>query len=387
MVFLFNIVWVALVPILPLYSIEIGASILLTGVILSVFHFMMIIALIPVGLMVRKKNVKKILALSYLTQIAALILLASAWNAIILFLAIGLFGFGYSFFLPVSVSISMSKSIGGDRGKIAGNFFTALGLGLLIGPLLIGFLIQHLSYRASFICIIIFPVSGLIILFHNLARKRNIPFNDIACAGSLKSNTSVRRLVFNILIQGRSIILLTDIFFFITIGFFNVLFPIYGKSSLMFDASTISLLFAIRGTMNISLRTPSGILSDYIGRKKILTTAYFIAIISFIMLILTNGLYFIAIAIALLGMAHGIQHPVALATIEDGLPINLISFATAAFFTCTSIGFFIGSILAGVAANLYPWHIIMVQQAFLMVMSIILITLIFKEKMGISARF
>ncbi len=179
---------------------------------------------------------------------------------------------------------------------------------------------------------------------------------------------------------GVTIILFANMSFFVTVGFFNTLFPIYGKIMLGYSISIISLLFAVRGGSNIIMRMPGGAMSDKIGRIQILTIAYSLSIISFILLSFTSGLYIVALAFSLYGMAWGIQHPVSTAIIGDRVPQNLLLLAMAIFFNSTFIGIFTGSLMAGITGSRYSWLTIVGSLIFLMIFSTLLVVMIFAKK-------
>ncbi len=177
-----------------------------------------------------------------------------------------------------------------------------------------------------------------------------------------------------------TVLLIVTLFFALPIGTFNTLFPIHATSSLGFTASTVSILFAVRGGFNVLVREPSGVLSDHVGRKKILTVVFIFAMISFIILAFSSDLYMIAAAMTVFGIAWGIRPPVLSAAIGDRLPIDLIPLAMAMYYTSISTGFMVGSLMAGFMGGRYPWHIIMVPYILLAAASAVLIVKIFKEK-------
>lgn len=366
--------WHPIMPILPIYSLDLGASVFMIGIITAMFPITLIMILIPFRFIATSIDVKKVLIFSFFTQIAALVLLVIAEDPILLFPVVALFGVGFASFLPISTSLSLAMASKGDRGSVGGKYFVALGSGMVIGPLLMSYFLNFFSYREVFLFLIIFPISGLLLLANSLAAHDIIPFISDR---SRRLKKSVRNVLFD---SSISVLFVTHMFFFLTIGLFNTLFPIYAASSLGYTASMVSLLFAVRGGFNVLIRIPSGSFSDHVGRKKILIVSSFFPIACFILLAFASNIYIITFALVLFGLAWGIKLPISSAAIGDKVKIEQVSLTIAMFYTSGSIGSLVGSVLAGVTGTRYPWYTIMLPLIFLMIISALLIIYVYTEK-------
>jgi len=307
-------------------------------------------------------------------QIASLMILAFAWNAEVLLLATSLYGVSSAAFLPISTSVSLSKASIGDRGTVMGKYFTATGISMLLGPLLIGFIIACTSFRVTIAFLILFPVSGLILLATCILKKQVFPSfrnNRVGVKGSLRGVFTESNI---------TVLLIIHLVFLASLTIFNTLFPIYATQSLNYSSSSVSIFFAVRGGCNFFLRGPSGAMSDRIGRKKLLTTTFLLALTSYCLFIFVRDVVSIVIAMALLGVAWGIQLPLISAAIGDRMPIDLIPVAMAIFYMAESTGHMIGPLIAGFVGGRYAWETIITPQALIMIVSAILVKQIFKEK-------
>lgn len=329
---------------------------------------------VPFGIIAQRVDVVKLLAFAYLAQIAGLILLASASNALLLLSGVGIFALGSSSFGPLSASITLTVSPKEKRGVFIGKFYTAIGVAMVTGPLLTGLFTKYTaSYRELFVYLLIFPISGLLVLLYNP------PKNTVLSILKMEKMEFKKSIICIIKERNIFIVYLITMSFFITNGVFETLFPIYAKSSLGLMTATIGFLYAIRGGFNAFIRTPSGALSDVIGRRNTLTFALTLSGIALLLMAIAKDLFWLILAMLLYGVAWGMRVPSSSATLGDTLPIDIIPIAMAMLWSNSDIGSMIGAVLAGFVGQKYLWQTIIVSLALLMTASALITFKEFKE--------
>ena len=119
--------WISLytyLPILPTYARDIGASYEMIGIIVGAYGFTQMALRLPLGIISDRLNMRR----AFLLAGAALFALQ----------IIG--GFGRGILFPLMLGLSIG-GVGGDRQATAMGFFqAAYGAGMVLGPLLAGWL-------------------------------------------------------------------------------------------------------------------------------------------------------------------------------------------------------------------------------------------------------
>ncbi|HID17591.1 TPA: MFS transporter, partial [Candidatus Bathyarchaeota archaeon] len=286
----FFIVWQALSPILPIYAVELGASITQVGLIMATLSLTLIFTRVPLGILWRGVEPKVSMAFSYGAQLASLLLYFLAPNPVWLFPTMVLLGLGLASFGPLATSTALNLAAEGTRGETAGKFYTSIALAMLSGPFLTAGLLKFLSYKQVFLSLLAFPLAGLASLTKLGGLRRG-------AGGAVKRFAAASR---NLLFA-----LLATVSFFVATGVFDTLFPVYATSALLFSPATVSLLFGVRGGLNALARVPSGKLSDRVGRRKPLILAYLLAFLALLSLLKAGSPGPLFLSMALYGCAWG----------------------------------------------------------------------------------
>lgn len=336
---LFFVVWQALSPILPIYAVELGASITQVGLIMATLSSTLIFTRIPLGVLWGRVEPRISMAFSYGAQLASLLLYSLAPSPVWLFPTMVLLGLGLASFGPLATSTALNLAAEGIRGEEAGKFYTSIALAMLSGPFLTAALLKFLSYKQVFLILLIFPLAGLVTLtkLGGLRRGAGGAIKPFAAAG--------RNLLFA---------LSATVSFFVATGIFDTLFPVYATSALFLSPAAVSLLFGVRGGVNALIRVPSGKLSDKIGRRKPLIFAYFLAFLALLSASKAGSPGPLALSMALYGLAWGLRVPSIAALIADNVPPGGMLVAMASLWMSADAGMSLGAVLAGALAPSHP---------------------------------
>jgi len=148
-------------PIFTLYILDMGASLVQVGLILSVQSILMMVMRIPLMMISNRVGHNRMFLFSFFVQATASILYAIApnpsWLYIIPFYQILASGS----FNQLAMSTVSNMAPATRQGDALGRYMTFMSLGMFVGPVITGSLINHISYRQLFMVTAIFPAIGL----------------------------------------------------------------------------------------------------------------------------------------------------------------------------------------------------------------------------------
>jgi MFS family permease len=343
-----------LTPILPLYITDLGASKLELGFIMATLPATSIFARFPFSVLSIKIGRWPVAISALLLQLTSCILFMSISTKILLYPTIVIYALALSSFGPSAIAIALESSPIGRKGMIMGRFYGAIGVGMIVGPLLTSLLTYYLEVQQIFLFALALPITGLtiFILFgsKSLLKKSN--------EKKLPEEKGTRSLLYSIrrIVCQRNIILLSasSITFFIALGAFETIFPVYAKGELGLMSYQISLLFVARGIPNAISRIPIGNLSDKIGRRIPLVFAYGLSWFALFLISVTNNVLLLIPIIGLYGLAWGARTAPSAALYSDNtLPQDTALVSTILWLTA-DIALAFGSSLAGTLSLFIP---------------------------------
>ncbi|HIE23766.1 MAG TPA: MFS transporter, partial [Candidatus Korarchaeota archaeon] len=271
---MFSIAMMMINPILPLYIVELGATKLELGLIMSISSLSGIVLRIPFGIASDRLERKFLMFFSLLVYSIALVFLSMVRSLIWLYPAALLLSIPWASYMPSSTAAVMDLAPSKERGMTMGIYFSSFGTATILGPLLTSVLVKFLSYRKLLLTTSVFPAIALAILLQGGLRRGPIGSSAAKNGFSLNILGSIKHLI-----RSRSLIGLSlGRVLYSTPNFvFATLFPVYANKELLMTASMISLLYTARGAANALSRLPSGKLCDVIKPKRLLLLAYLIS--------------------------------------------------------------------------------------------------------------
>jgi len=150
---------------LPLNVEEMGRTTAATGMLLSTFGIVaLIVFLTPLNLIYDKFSSIKLVMVGLLLIGAAMVILSFSTEFIVNFIAMVIYGFGFSFIFPSMNKIVAEASTEVDRGKAYGVFYAFFSLGVVVGSSLSGTIAGTLGLP-FLVCAIIMFIATTIIYF------------------------------------------------------------------------------------------------------------------------------------------------------------------------------------------------------------------------------
>jgi MFS family permease len=320
--FLFQLTRHLVQPIYILYLLEIGASLVQAGFILSIQNFLTIISRIPLTMLSRKIGEDKMFKIAFIVQATTPVLYAVAptpmWLYIIPFyqlLALGSFN-------QMAMSRASNMVPPERQGNALGRYMGIMSTGMFIGPLISSFLLVYLDYRK---------------LFQETKAQEESPV-----LGSLWTVLRLRNI---------QVLTLIRTTFSLTNTIFTTLFAVYATQTLGFTESRAALLFSIMGFTNAFVKIPAGYIGDRFDVKKVLLVTFTSLILVYVSVAYFQSFSALAVSLFILGVCWGTRAVNEWATLTKTVdPVNK-SIAISYMSSIWSLGATIGSLMAGFLAE------------------------------------
>ena len=246
-----------------------------------------------------------------------------------------LHGLTCGIFLPAIIALVINLASPGNRGRTIGLFSTAVLMGVSIGPLIGGFILDHYGNDAAFYTCSLIPITGLAMLLANYSALQQNP--DRA---SIASENSWKWLKERVAIGA----LLTP--FLITIGSGAIVFSmtVHVEEFNIVDSDTIAgLIIAAMYTSSMLMRFPAGALSDTVGRKAVILSGFTISAIAIVLIPSIQMLPILVLLGILFGLGMGTAMTPSTALLADVSPSKARGLSMAIGSAILQAGFATGS--------------------------------------------
>ena len=240
------------------------------------------------------------------------------------------------------IADSVSESI---SGKAFGIHRTIDQLGAIAGPLVTFAILLTMDIQAVFLLSLIPGAIAVIILFFFV---KEVAIKKLASSPTIFGN------IRDLLKANKPFVILTIITGVFSLGAFNFSFILLRASELGVDQSFIPIVYAVINIAHTIIGIPAGILSDKIGKEKVVLMSYCIfAVSSILMVVSINNLSYAYIIAIVFGLYVGISETVQRAIIPKYVPTELRGTAFGIFSLVTGVCFFVSNITFGFIWDTY----------------------------------
>ena len=330
-----------ILPLLPIYAENLGATGIWLGVIFAGFSISRTIIMPVAGRLSDYRGRKLILGIGLFAF--ALTSLGYIWanDTASLFLIRFLQGIASGMILPIAQAYIGDIAPEGEEGKWMGYFNATFFTGFGFGPLMGGILTEHLGMNAAF-----YAMGGLNLLaFLGVAlflpeistRKKataaNSSYKDIAASSVMRGLFSFR------------------LGFALARGAFVTFLPILAGINLGLSPSLVGTLLAVNILGMSLLQIPAGIIADRFSKRALVVLGCAIHLVALALIPAVGNFWHLLVLCVLLGIGGAIAMPAAsVLVISQGRRFGMgVTMAT--FSVAMSAGLAIGPILAGVMAD------------------------------------
>ena len=361
----------------PIYFVEVGATQVQLGLIMTVPSLVSLLTRVPVSTLVNYLGRWRMMLFSIIVSVGTTSLFAFVWDPILFFPLVGLAALAWAIYSPVALEFVSNQSTAEIRGSVMGVYFTSIAAALFIGPLLASVLTIFLSIRQLFLFSFLFPVLALVV-FLAITRNSEMDGSEKIAPDSMDLNivVSLSRILRN---RNFLAMCIARIAFSISMGVFSTFYPVFASEKLGLTASAISLLFTFRGVTNMIIRIPAGRLSDRIGRRKPFIAAYMIIILTYVFLAYVKSFTLLAATMVLFGFGWGIRVAPSMALISESVGDKDRTLALSIFMTTFDLGTMIGALMVGFTGTVLSSEMLLLVCVFIMSVALTVVVLFSRE--------
>ncbi|KON34070.1 MAG: hypothetical protein AC479_02180 [miscellaneous Crenarchaeota group-6 archaeon AD8-1] len=258
-----------------------------------------------------------------------------------------------------------------NRGVAFGIHRTLDQAGAIVGPILASILLIIFGFTARevFWFSIIPGLVALVILIFFVKDETCKKQSEFTFLRGLKN-----------LLKGKFLWLLAIVSIF-SLGAFNFSFILLYGSDVGINNQYIPLLFALVNIAHVAIAIPAGIISDKIGREKMLFIGYLIFLAVALTIVIEPASYFVALIISIMyGLYQGICNTVTRAMIPKYVKPNLVGTAYGIFYLVSGFSFLLANIIVGSLWNNLGSNLAAVYSLFLTISSLIGFAIFIKMK-------
>ena len=330
-----------LFPVIPLYATALGAVVSEVGLIFAIFAYVMAASMIPFGMLSDRYGRRILLITSLVVSTLAPLLYAMTTNPVQLSVVRAIHGLGFASIAPVSIALVVDLAPSTQRGKALGWYTAATQSGLMVGPVIGGFLLSHFSFEVTFYACSAISLIGLAFI---ISRYTTFPRKHaVELAIDISRNLFRQRLVLAAL--------LSSLIIAVGAGTIGAYIPIYATDS---GINEIGIGFIITASYFTSalLRVPAGMLSDRLGRKPLIIGGIALCAISIACISRFHDLALLSIIALCIGLGWGMTLPSAMALAADLSPTERRGLAMGSFACAFQIGNAVGPTVMGFVAGI-----------------------------------
>jgi MFS family permease len=297
-------------PFVPLLAEGMGASLAAIGFTVGAFSLIAVFLSVPLGGLVDRFGVKRLLLFGVGCNILNALILIQADTVLKLIIAQMIAGLAFLLLVVASQAYFSRLSDPSQREKGFGWLGFGASAGQSVGPILGGFLVDRFDYQAAFWVVLVLSIMGIALVGLKRTRESNptkLSYNllqDTRQAKALAMDPSV---------------LMVLVFTFAIIFAVNLrssFLPVFLRAEGLTETS-VGLLISIFAVMSTSIRLVFGKLVQLFDRKKIIAVSMLAVILGVGLIPLMFSAVSFAVILAVFGLGFGMTQPLSMVMIAD----------------------------------------------------------------------
>jgi len=365
------------VPLLPVYAHELGASGFFIGMIFGAFSLARTFFLPYFGRLSDLKGRKPLIVSGLLayTVISFGFIFFREVNALIVLRFFQ--GIASAMLMPIIQAYVGDITPAGKEGFSMGLFNMSLFCGLSIGPLLGGFIHDHFSLETSFLCMGGLALIGFFLCFFLLPPTRSEKY-----ISSGRSPVEWKRLVLN---RDMASIFLFRFSHILCIGIVWAFLPLFARIRFSASSSAIGFLIMLGVLVSGALHIPMGLLADKLSKRWMVVAGGMIvagAVFSFEWVQSFWGLVWASI---FFGIGGGIAVPALMAiAVVKGSQTDSMGSVMAILTLAHSLGMLCGSLIGGLMMDVFQLRAAFPLGAAIMALTVAVFFASTRSRKGLS---
>jgi len=345
-----------IIPALPLLATKFDVKEAGAGLVLTAFSVTRLMGDLFAGGLIDRFGERVVTAIGVAVVGVSSIAAGAAQSYVQLVVLRGLGGFGSAFFLGGLLAYLIGTIPEDSRGRAMGVFQAAIGIGILIGPLVGGIIIAVSSeniplYVYGAVCLASIPIA-----LRALGGER-IPSDALTRAPSVDENvpgpaehTWKRMRPLFAISTYRAALAVSGLVFLITSALQTVI-PLFWVGDLGLSKGTTGIPFMVTALAALVVVWHAGALSDRRGRKFALVPALAVMAVATALLGFTMSAVVVVALMGVHGAASGYMRPGPTAMVADVAPPDARGVAVSGYRIAGDVGSLLGPIMAGALAE------------------------------------
>ncbi len=332
------------VPLLPIYANDLGATGIYVGMIFGSFSISRTILLPLFGRLSDQKGRKPFIVtgLFAYTLISFAFVISNSVESLILLRFVQ--GAASAMIMPVVQAYVGEITPEGSEGYSMGLFNLSMFLSLSLGPLMGGSMMQWYSLNTAFVSMGLLSGFGLIlcIVFLPATTREKI---------SSKNN---RVAPWAVLLRDRALVSLFVFRYAYTacIGIIWCFLPLFADTQFHLSGSRIGVLVTLGVFVSGLLHLPCGYLADRLDKKKLIILGGLLSSVGMVLPLWSTSFFDLAVAVTVFGVGGGISMPSIMAcAIIQGDEKKAMGTVISIMTVAHSLGMLTGSMAAGLAMD------------------------------------
>lgn len=328
-----------LIPVMALYAAQLGATTAVIGLIVGMYSVINTPANLVSGRLIDRFGYKAPLLTGLFISAVSMFSYSLTRLPVHLALVRAIHGLGGGLTSPATMSAITEHAGETQRGRAMGFYGMAIALANLVGFALSGLITSRLGYRELF-------WFGTIMLVLGIALSLLLPGVGGRGSGAGGVRHGLRQIKTLWQRKGLAVSYATIFAQYFTFGGLVTLLPLYVRS-LGMDAFHVGMMLTAFTVMFIVMQYPGGVISDRLGRIRLVALGLGLGIISLVILPRLTTFPPLVAAMSLFGVAFGILFPSASALVGDYSTPGERGMATGIFHALLTAGVAVGAITIG----------------------------------------
>ncbi|GEM_PF-943264 len=342
-----------IMPFLPIYARDFGATKTQIGIMVGLFSVVKIFTAPIGGKIADMYGRKPIMVFGMVIYVIVMFLFGTAGSVAEVIIYRAGQGAASGLVWPVAMAFIGDIVKEEDRGKAMGIYSVSFASGNATGPILGGIIASYYTLAMPFFFTSALAAVSAILLFIGI---------EESYAGSRRVNKVQRKQTFAFLkFKLKEITPFPKTFLGLTIGSFTVFFglamvwpmlSLFGDEVLLLSEFRIAIIFTIIGLVQMIVMFPAGSLSDRIGRKKLIVAGGIISSLFAGVIGLSMSYAFIISMVAFYTLGRALARPSFPAFVSSLTPTKHRGKGMGVYNFAQNLAFASGSFLSGVIADM-----------------------------------
>ena len=327
-------------PLVPLIAERLGAGPSMMGVVVGMFSLLSLFLAIPMGSLVDRFGVKRILAVGVCCNIASAIVLLVADTVTELILAQVTLGLAFLLQVVGCQAYISNLQIRSNVEKGFGQLTFGAAIGQSLGPVAGGLLVVHSGYRAAFTISLVVSLLGLAVL---RLKDDQLAARNIARRSIIPELRQVVRLV----VEPKIVYVL--IFSFVVmfaVSLRTSFLPIFLRNQSMSEAG-IGLIIAFLALIATLVRFFFARLCTIFDRKSIILLSTAAVGIGTLLIPVLPSITGVCFAVLLIGLGFGVAQPLSMLMLSELRPPGSAGLIMGLRFTVITLATLVSPVVSG----------------------------------------